>query len=367
MLTTLTPARTTALTTYATAKDALRLNYEDQTVLDQFIRSASAAIVRYCQRPFARAVYQETVAGYGRTRLRLTGTPVVRIASLLHRGQTVEGWALDNPEAGLITREQGWPWSAQVSLGTLEATVVPASEQAVYQVIYTGGYLVPGDNRTSATFSLDATDNSLNESAGTLPLLVPGDQVELAGFGLLGNNGLASVVSGTSSKVTLAGLTLTTENAGAHLYRQGTTFSIQASDLSLNDSAGGLGSLLPGDTLQLVGFATPGNNGTDTIVSVTPTKVILDGNLPLVDEPAGATVSVTLLHPQPASLLLRTLPEDVEMACIEVVRAWYLQRAFDLTGPRIVQTDGGTAVLSAPSGIMPKAAQELLKPWKRVV
>ena len=64
---------------------------------------------------------------------------------------------------------------------------------------------------SSTNLTLLAADNSLNDSAGLLPLLVVGDGVELAGFSLLGNNGRATVVSCTASKLVLSGRTLSTE------------------------------------------------------------------------------------------------------------------------------------------------------------
>lgn len=58
---------------------------------------------------------------------------------------------------------------------------------------------------TASTISAAAADNSINDSATALPLLLPGEKVLIAGFtGTSANNQLAVVVSSTTAKLVVA-------------------------------------------------------------------------------------------------------------------------------------------------------------------
>jgi hypothetical protein len=132
--------------------------------------------------------------------------------------------------------------------------------------------------------------------------------------------------------------------------------SAQASDNSLNHSAAGFPLLVPGDVLTVAGFLAENNNGTATVVSRTASTLVIEG-LTLVDAAAAQDITLTL----------STLPDDVEGACVCTVRSLYLQRQWQLTGPRVIQAEGGTQFLSVPSGALPKEARELLRPYQRIV
>jgi hypothetical protein len=68
---------------------------------------------------------------------------------------------------------------------------------------------------TATDISASSTDNSINKAAGSLPVVVAGDTILIAGFtGTAGNNGLATVVSRTASKIIISGKTLVTDTAG---------------------------------------------------------------------------------------------------------------------------------------------------------
>lgn len=98
------------------------------------------------------------------------------------------------------------------------------------------------------------------------------------------------------------------------------TVSVVASDQSFNDSAAGFPALLKaGDVIEASGFTNAVNNGR-FLVSGAPTaaKIVVAGAA-LVDESAGAG----------RTLLVQTLPSDVEQAAIETTVSMYANRATD--------------------------------------
>jgi hypothetical protein len=136
------------------------------------------------------------------------------------------------------------------------------------------------------------------------------------------------------------------------------TVSADASDNSFNDSAGGLPSLLKaGDIVTTSGFATGANDGRFTVTG-TPTanKVLVTGGT-LVTEAAGSAVTV----------VVQSLPSDVEKAAIECVKAWYLARKDD---SRIVEKEVGPMRVRYSEqdrtfAVLPIACMGLLRPWVR--
>lgn len=78
------------------------------------------------------------------------------------------------------------------------------------------------------------------------------------------------------------------------------TISAAASDNSINDSALGLPVLLAGDKVTIAGFTgTAGNNRAGAVVvSSTSAKLVISGGVALVDDAAGAAVTITTLSEQ---------------------------------------------------------------------
>lgn len=73
----------------------------------------------------------------------------------------------------------------------------------------------------------------------------------------------------------------------------GTTISAAAADNSLNGSGFVAAGFQPGDRVQVSGFATSGNNMVvGVIVSVTSAKIVIGGGPTLVNEAAGASVTI---------------------------------------------------------------------------
>jgi hypothetical protein len=68
---------------------------------------------------------------------------------------------------------------------------------------------------SASDISSSSVDNSFNTVGGTMPLVEAGDTVLVAGvLGATGNNGYATVVSRTTSKLIVSGKTLVTDSAG---------------------------------------------------------------------------------------------------------------------------------------------------------
>lgn len=76
---------------------------------------------------------------------------------------------------------------------------------------------------TATTISAASADNSINDSATGFSTanLLPGHWIKIAGFTTAANNGIARVVSVTTAKIVVTGLTLVTEIAGANVHIHG--------------------------------------------------------------------------------------------------------------------------------------------------
>jgi hypothetical protein len=94
-----------------------------------------------------------------------------------------------------------------------------------------------------------------------------------------------------------------------------TTISASAVDNSFNDTAGAFPALLKaGDVIVVTGFATAANNGLFTVTGTpTSSKIVVTSTL------------ATEAAPAASAIVFRTLPFDLEMACVQTVKAWYLE------------------------------------------
>ena len=98
------------------------------------------------------------------------------------------------------------------------------------------------------------------------------------------------------------------------------TISFAASDQSINDSADGFtAALQPGDVITVTGSTD--NNSMFTVVSVTASKIVVQGGTAIEDEAAGA--SVTLDY--------RNLPGDLEDAVMQYAKFLYKSRNRDVS------------------------------------
>ncbi len=267
-------------------------------VLDALILAASRAIDAHCSRVFVRQSLTEAVDADGSVWLMLNQNPVIQVTEVLYDNSPIIDYTLDDPDAGILFRRQGWTRTEGVGWFSASEPRPPGSIERRYQVTYVAGYLVPSDDMATRTVSCSAAQQAYLDSANGVPLLVPGDQV------------LAS------------------------------------------------------------GFTTAANNGWKTVVSRTAGVLVVTGNAPLVDE-AAHTASAMICE-----FRVRTLPEDIQQACAETVKAWYLarNRDADITSKRV----GDLAVTygrGTPTGVpgiwtteaIPFRALGLLTPYERII
>jgi len=303
MIVVIEKARTTNFTTLAHVKSELSLTDVIESrdeVLSRMIEDASAAIVSYCDRAFARETVTEKLEGYDRTLMMLDRTPLVEVSEVRYKGDVVSpasgfdqdaGWSLHDPSAGFLFRQDLFT-STQPRRTWIETEIQPMAGRQDWHIDYTGGYLMPGDNLVaSGTMSAAAADNSFN---------LPEDDDEY--------------------------------------------FAI----------------IVAGEVIRTSGFTDPANNGKHTVVSRTPTKLVVASTL--VDETASGFHRLTC----------QTLPADLERRCLDTVKSWYLwvKRDTSITSERL--GDWSAAYASAPFlaadnyGLPPMVTAGLQK-WARII
>lgn len=296
-------ARATDFTTLAKVKAELGLtdtNESRDDVLSRMIEDASAAIVTFCDRQFARETVTEQLQGYDRTIITLDRTPLMQVTEVRYKGVAVppasgfdqdSGWRMQDPNAGFLFRQDLFT-STQPMRTFIETEIVPQQGRQDWHIDYTGGYLMPGDNLVaSGVMSASASDNSFN---------LPEDD---------------------------------------DMY-----FPI----------------IVPGEVIRTSGFTDAANNGKHTVVSRTPTKLVVESTL--VDEPASGVHRLTC----------STLPADLERRCLDTVKSWFLwvKRDTSITSERLGDWQASYAsapFLAAESYGLPPLVVAGLQKWARVV
>jgi hypothetical protein len=166
------PLAELALTDTATARSVLGLIDSSQDALIQLlINAVSEAMSHEIRRPVHyRAGIVERVPGFGGCRLRVSGRPILSIASidlLDIDGTVIETYASDSYEIedsdgllGMIYRPAGWPDTARQNAGfTLKP--MPGTERSSIQVTYTAGWITP--------FQANALEHGTSLGTRTLP------------------------------------------------------------------------------------------------------------------------------------------------------------------------------------------------------
>lgn len=139
-----------ALTTVNRLNAELGLS-DDGTILEPLIEEASAYLQTECGRSFYRASsYAEKVAGFGGSRLAVSDhLPIVSVASIVFSdgdtSTTIDAtdYELEDVAAGFIRHNGGgWKWTARSNYGITHDPAA-GTEEPLYTVTYTGGYITP--------------------------------------------------------------------------------------------------------------------------------------------------------------------------------------------------------------------------------
>ncbi len=95
----------------------------------------------------------------------------------------------------------------ELSYGTYD----PIFKSALYSAAFSSAVVVG----PAATISFDPADNSVNDSGSGFGSIVVGQWVRMSGANKAANNGVGKVLTQAAGKLTLSGITLVTEAAGA--------------------------------------------------------------------------------------------------------------------------------------------------------
>jgi hypothetical protein len=194
----------TQLTTLATVKAELGIDSTaDDTLMTTLIDQVSGVIEDLCHRPFYRAQYTEELKGTKpvSTRLVLGRLPVVQLDEISYYGdaQTLSDFAIQNSNAGFIYHSYGFARTTHTN---------------DWSIKYKAGYLLPGDDVSASTISVDASASTYTDSAaGFPPALAPGDSFVVGGLDST-NNGRKTVVTASTSVIEVSE-TLSDQTAGA--------------------------------------------------------------------------------------------------------------------------------------------------------
>ena len=156
------PLNANALTTYAAVLDDLELEEPAdesersrlQRRIERAINAASAAIVEYCHREFARGVVTEKLTGGG-VRLVVARRPVLAVSAFSFGGVALplDALEIEDAEAGILLVRRGLPAHALAGFGVLDEGLA-GFEPPDYSVTYEGGYTLPN---SGAGYTLPAT------------------------------------------------------------------------------------------------------------------------------------------------------------------------------------------------------------------
>lgn len=295
------------MTLLATVKEELGISHtSDDTFFSRKIRQASSAILRAIDRAsIARRVVHEGIPAYTRTILIVDETPLLSIAQIV----------------STQTPQQAAPIA-------LDPSVYTISEKEKGFIFNQDGWPTTEivgffDNWNMVLERLPVpANNGMYYADYTAGYIMPGDDV------------LAATGSGTG-------------------------YSFLASDGSLNVSGKKFPILVPGDLFTVAGATTPANNGQFTVSTATNTKIVTVENA-FTSESAPT---------DGFGLSFRTLPEDIENAAIQAVKAWYLGRDRDpfVKSERLGGNRAGAYMAEYNTEqALPSSAVELLTKFKRI-
>jgi hypothetical protein len=210
----------TQLVTLADLTVAIVPGSADDVFLASLINRATNHFERECRRVFGRQVVTETFNGNRRTDILVSHIPVMNLASLTHSGSTITAteYRVEDKEAGILFMENGWIENRMVMSGITTSPLDQVGDSD-YSLIYTSGYLLPGDNIIAGDAFIDcaadATAKTFTRTSGKWPLLVDGDCITFGGFAATGLNIEYTVASRTDLVITVDETPTNTEAAGA--------------------------------------------------------------------------------------------------------------------------------------------------------
>lgn len=186
-----TPPRSTLLSTRDRVYARLGITGEDAKT-DALLEAASAEYAQAVGYGLVRAEVLETFDGVAFGHDRVFGwAPILSLEEVLFQGstQSLSGFAVIQP-LGSVVRSLvlGWPRLT----GGLD-----------WSVRYWAGWLTPADDFTTEALAFNAAGKTLTLSAGSWPLLVPGDRIGIAGSDDGHNDKALTVVDRTGLVVTV--------------------------------------------------------------------------------------------------------------------------------------------------------------------
>lgn len=138
----------TDYTTLALVKQELGITGSDNdSRLSALITQASSMIEAYCGRTFESKTLTENVRGYGHgSFLRVSHAPITSITSIIIEGYTVPAseYGIESAGAGMIYGN--WRDTAPLRYAMGQSHVA-GRERRLYEVTYTGGYVVSGEGK----------------------------------------------------------------------------------------------------------------------------------------------------------------------------------------------------------------------------
>lgn len=149
MLTVVTSSTDGRLTTLDKLKGLLGVATSDQDeLLSDALLAATDSIAQFLGYYPLQQTYRETLAGYGDNAMLLSALPVTSVAAMyyLSTGMILAPteYRLEQPTAGIIVRDLGFPWSAGIEWD-LDSHIAPGSEKRTFIVDYTAGWTFSTD------------------------------------------------------------------------------------------------------------------------------------------------------------------------------------------------------------------------------
>lgn len=155
-LTVTVPAKHKELTTLLSIKNELNLTASTYDgLLVAFIQYASDYIEKFTDRTFARETVVETLPSFGRLKLVLTRTPIIKVNQVRLNGSTVSSttYELDDKDSGILFNKRGWTRTTIVNQN-IEPILLDDGARD-WEVTYVGGYITPGSTEGQRTLPYD--------------------------------------------------------------------------------------------------------------------------------------------------------------------------------------------------------------------